>query len=578
MPSLLSVSTSFLSPRAQRLSSLVMPLFASALVLCGAAQAQDTASGAVTQARVIVKFKSAADTAAAASLAERQEARVQGISKRLGTTVRADGGLTERTQVVTAQGISSQQLAAQLSRDSAVEYAVPDELRHRTAAPNDPRYAAGLAAPGPAAGQWYLRAPAGAVRSAINAEGAWTVVAGTTNRVTVAVIDTGIVFDHPDLKRVADGGNLLPGYDFVTNNFMSNDGQSGRDNDPSDPGDWVTAADVANPANTFGCSSAEIGDSSWHGTETAGLIGAITNNARGMASLTGPNQTLQVLPVRALGKCGGFDSDIIAAMRWSAGLSVPGVPANPNPARVINLSLGGAGACTQAYLDAVRDINAAGTVVVASAGNSSGHAVSSPANCTGVIAVAGLRHVGSKVGFSDLGPEIAISAPGGNCVNVVGECVYSLISTVNTGRTTPVAANDAYTTGDDPTVGTSFSSPLVAGTAGLMLAIKPSLTPDDVRSLLRRSSRSFPTSGDSAGVPSCRAPQFDGAGNPIDQDECYCTTSTCGAGMLDAAAAVTLARDDSADDDKGGGGALGFEWLLALGVAIAAMGRARHRA
>ncbi len=158
-----------------------------------------------------------------------------------------------------------------------------------------------------------------------------------------------------------------------------------------------------------------VEDSSWHGTQTAGLIGALTNNGVGMASV---GRTVRILPVRVLGKCGGFDADIIAGMRWAAGLSVPGVPANPNPARVINMSLGGAGVCTQAYVDAVNEINAAGVTIIASAGNSTGHAVSSPANCPGVIAVAGLRHVGTKVGFSDLGPQISISAPGGNCVNL----------------------------------------------------------------------------------------------------------------------------------------------------------------
>ena len=159
-------------------------------------------------------------------------------------------------------------------------------------------------------------------------------------------------------------------------------------------------------------------DSSWHGTQTSGLIGALTNNGIGMASVA---RNVRILPVRALGKCGGFDSDIIAAMRWAAGLDVPGTPVNPTPARVLNLSLGGESACTSAYTDTVAEINAAGAVVVVSAGNSTGHAAGAPANCTGVIAVAGLRHAGSKVGFADLGPAISISAPAGNCVNTARE-------------------------------------------------------------------------------------------------------------------------------------------------------------
>ena len=533
-------------------------------------------------ARVIVKFKAGAEASTATetaslSRAEQRSARVQGVVRRLGVPMRSGIGITDRVQLVTASGLSSRQLAARLAQDGTVDYAVPDERRQRTAAPNDPRYAAGLAAPGPASGQWYLRAPAGAVQSSIDIEGAWSALAGTPNTVVVAVLDTGIRYDHPDLKRVADAGTLLDGYDFVTNSFIENDASPGRDADASDPGDWVSSADVASAANTIGCSSAEISDSSWHGTQTAGLLGALTGNALGMAGLTGPGKTLRVLPVRVLGKCGGFDSDIIPAMRWAAGLGVPGVPANPTPARVINLSFGGTGACSAAYLDAVREINQAGVVVVASAGNTTGHAVNTPANCTGVIGVAGLRHVGSKVGFSDLGPEIAISAPGGNCVNLTGDCVYPLLTTTNAGITTPVPASEAYTDATNATIGTSFSSPLVAGAAALMLAAQPDLTPDDVRSLLRRSARPFPTSGDSASVPTCQAPKTDGAGDPIDQVECYCTTATCGAGMLDVRAAVALAQSDDGDDDGGGGGALGAGWLLALGLAIRAVAATRTR-
>ena len=120
-----------------------------------------------------------------------------------------------------------------------------------------------------------------------------------------------------------------------------------------------------------------------------------------------------------------------------------GVPANPNPARVLNMSLGSEGACTAAYGDAVAEVMATGAVVVASAGNSAGHAVSTPANCPGVIAVAGLRHAGTKVGFSDLGPEIAISAPGGNCVDIGPNdpCLYPILTTTNSGsRPRPGAA------------------------------------------------------------------------------------------------------------------------------------------
>jgi hypothetical protein len=382
------------------------------------------------------------------------------------------------------------------------------------------------------------------VRSAINAETAWNYTTGNPS-IVVAVIDTGVRFDHPDLVRVANGGNLLPGYDLISDVETANDGD-GRDADPSDPGDWLTHAEITQSGGTFEDCADSPEDSSWHGTQTSGLIAALTNNGIGIASV---GRTVRVLPVRALGKCGGFDSDIVAAIRWSAGLPVAGVPANPNPARVINMSLGGDGACTQPYVDAIADVNAMGVVVVAAAGNTNGHPVTSPGNCPGVIAVAGVRHLGTKVGFSSLGPEVTISAPAGNCVNtgVNDPCLYPILSTSNAGTTSPVsnaAGGSIYTNAFNVTVGTSFSAPLVAGTAALLLSVQPGLTPSAVRSLLQSTARPFPTSGaeDGSGpIPACTAPQFDVSNNPIDQDQCYCNTAVCGAGMLDAGAAVASA-------------------------------------
>ena len=544
----------------------------------GAAQAQAQAEASAATARVIVKLKAStpsADSAAPTASAD-QQARIQGLARRLGVTVRGRVGPTEATRLVTASGLDSRQLAARMALDSEVEYAVPDERRHLLTAPNDPRYADGQTSAGPAVGQWYLRAPQGDVRSSINIEGAWAAVSGSSRNVVVAVLDTGVRFDHPDLRRFTDGGSLLDGYDFVTNEFIGNDGSAGRDADPSDPGDWLTAADLASDAaKAIGCtlaSGAELGNSSWHGTQTAGLLGATTQNARGMASVGGAGRRIRVLPVRVLGKCGGFDSDIIPAMRWAAGLSVPGVPDNPNPARVINLSLGGVGACSAAYADAIREITRAGVVVVAAAGNTDGGEVNAPANCTGVIGVAGLRHLGTKVGYSDLGPEIAISAPAGNCVNVGGVCLYPLLTTTNSGTTTPVSADESYTDdGDNATAGTSFSSPLVAGTAALMLVVQPSLSTDEVRQVLQKSARTFPTSGDPNSAGTCPATASGGS----TEQSCYCTTSTCGAGMLDASAAVALAQTTEPASESMAG-ALGWGWLLGLAAAVVAVSRSRR--
>ena len=116
----------------------------------------------------------------------------------------------------------------------------------------------------------------------------------------------------------------------------------GRDADPSDPGDWVSSSDQSNPA-LFGC---DVSDSSWHGTRVAGMIGALTNNTVGVAGLSWNSF---ILPVRVLGKCGGTDSDIIAGMRWAAGLHIDGVADNPTPARILNLSLGATSPCEPSY-------------------------------------------------------------------------------------------------------------------------------------------------------------------------------------------------------------------------------------
>jgi len=470
-----------------------------------------------TEARVIVKFK--ADSSVARAFAANPNAthpmQAQTLSSRLGLQLSDGHALGARTQVLIAKGIGSRELAARLSAQSDVEYAEVDERMRAYAAPNDPLYRAALTT-SPASGQWYLQAPNSTLVSAVNAEAAWAITTGRSS-VVVAVLDTGIRPDHPDLA-----GKLLPGYDFISVVATANDGD-GRDSDPSDPGDWVEAADVG----VAGCTSADIGDSIWHGTQTAGLIGAATNNNVGMASI---GRDVKILPVRVLGKCGGLSSDIQAAMLWAAGLPVAGVPINLNPAKVINLSLGSSSPCSSNYQSTVNQVLAAGVVVVAAAGNE-GLDVGSPANCVGVIGVAGVRHTGTKVGYSDLGPAVSISAPAGNCVNSGGACLYPLLTTTNTGTKGPVA--NTYTDGvNNLTLGTSFSAPLVAGTAALMISANASLTPAQVMSFLKNSARTFPSNGAGTGVQACTAP------STTAQNECYCTTSTCGAGMLDAGAAV----------------------------------------
>jgi serine protease len=557
----------------------------SLLVLCGVAPAAERAPvvrgvPAAAQARVIVKFKADSSamralSAASGSTAAPQQA--QALSQRLGLALSDGLAMDARRQVVKATGLSSADLAARLSALPDVEYAVPDGRRRALAAPNDTLYAGG-ASISPVAGQWYLRAPTSSVVSAINAEGAWAVTTGSSS-VVVAVLDTGIRPEHPDLAA-----KLLPGYDFISDSATANDG-NGRDADPTDPGDWITSAEDA--SGTFAGCGAE--DSSWHGTQTAGLVGAATNNGTGMASA---GRDVKVLPVRVLGKCGGDDSDIIAAMRWAAGLAVSGVPTNANPAKVLSLSLGGEGTCSQAYKDVMTELTTAGVVVVAAAGND-GLAINVPANCPGVVAVAGVRHSGTKVGFSSLGPEATIAAPAGNCVNASGACLYPILTTSNTGTTAAVAST--YTDGNNNlSLGTSFSTPLVSGTLGLMFSANGTLTPAQAISALKSTARAFPSSGADTGVAACKAPSA-----TAQSSECYCTTSTCGAGLLDASAAVNavaqlVARisagststtagssvtfDGSGSTSSAGHTVTGYQWALTSGSSIASFSSATNAA
>ena len=530
--------------------------------LAASASAQDAPS------RVIVKYR--ADSgfmralASTGARAARPPQQAAALSQRLRHPLNDGRVLGNRTQGLHAWGLSSAQLVAQLALQPEVEWVVPDLRRNISALPNDPLLGGGQLLSTPSVGQWYLRAPDSTAVSAINATGAWDLTTGSPS-VTIALLDTGVRLNHPDLA-----GKLHPGYDFVQNSVVANDGD-GRDADANDPGDWTTAGECG--------AGIRASNSSWHGTQVAGLIGAATNNGLGMASV---GRNVMVLPMRVLGRCGGFDSDIIAAARWAAGLSSDvgsGAPVvNAHPAKAINMSFGSDGACPNSYRDLIAELGAAGVSVVVAAGNENGLAVDTPANCPGAIAVAGVRHVGTKVGYSSLGPEVALAAPAGNCVNVgVGPCLYPLVTTINTGTTSPLA--DTFSDGSNASIGTSFSAPLVAGTIGLMLSVNPALTVAQVRSLLQASARIFPVTGGEAAASACHAP------TAVDQLECYCTTSTCGAGLLDAARAVALALVQPlavvaapAPATSSGGGALGWGWLLGLAAAGLAhrMSRARR--
>jgi serine protease len=415
----------------------------------------------------------------------------------------------------------AEQIAGRLRQHPEVQWVVPNERERRLTTPNDPLFAANAFS----TGQWWLRPASGSnanvlvdrLRGVPGLQAGWGQQTGSSAAV-VAVLDTGTT-PHPDLDA-----NLLQGHDFVSAVEFANDGD-GRDADPADPGDWVSQADKdGNPA-LFG--TCDVEHSTWHGTAVAGIIAAVADNGVGVAGI---NWNGRVLPVRVAGKCGAEVADIIDGMRWAAGLTVPGAPANANPARVVNISFGGSAACNAAYQETIDDLRTLGVVVVAAAGNEHGD-VKRPASCAGVIGVAALNRDGFKASYSSFGPSIVVSAVGGDPADeglwgtLLGD--DGLLTVDNLGLQSPLAATYGRF------AGTSFSAPIVAGVISLMLSVNPALTVAQIIDGVRLSARPHVQS---RLMGSCSAD------NP---GRCICTSATCGAGILDAPQALAYAANPS---------------------------------
>lgn len=376
-------------------------------------------------------------------------------------------------------------IANLLLTNGDIDYAEPDRILQTQLTPNDSLYG----------NQWDFSAPVPGSYGA-NLPAAWDISTGSSS-VVVAVIDTGIL-NHADLA-----GRTVPGYDFIGDSMVANDG-NGRDNNPSDPGDWISSTE--NASGYFaGCG---VRNSSWHGTHVAGTIAANSNNSLGVAGI---DWNAKILPLRVLGKCGGYTSDIADAIRWAAGVNVSGVPANANPAKVINLSLGGSGACDTTSQSAINAAINQGTVVVVAAGNSNANAANySPASCNGVVTVASTGATGNRAYYSNYGASVEIAAPGGD-----SQVDTKVLSTLNTGTTVPSSDSYAYYQG------TSMATPHVVGIVSLMFSVNPSLTPAEVTSLLQNNVTPFPSGS-------------------------TCNTSNCGAGIVNAAAVVAAAQNAGA--------------------------------
>lgn len=428
--------------------------------------------------RMIVKFKPAPEAGATVVRVKRADA----VRQASGAAMVALRELADGAQVYQLPSsldiASAEQLARKIAADPSVAYAEPDRIRKRALMPNDPYRD----------NQWQLYDTYGARLTS-----AWDVTTGSS-AVVIALVDTGYL-PHADLS-----GRFLPGYDFITDAFIANDGD-GRDDQALDPGDWVTQAEIdANPV----CDGNVPEDSSWHGLMVAGIAGATGNNAIGVA---GMNWGVRLLPVRALGKCGGYMSDIIDGMYWAAGFDVPGIPTNPTPAHIINVSFGSTDNCQVPEQNAINAIVAAGKVVVAAAGNEEADVKThSPSNCANVIAVGATTRSGSRASYSNFGTGITVSAPVGEDLP---EGTYTY-STWNSGTTSP--GGDIYGIGD----GTSFAAPYVSGIIALMLSVSPNLSPAQIKSIIQSTAQPFPSGS-------------------------TCTTQICGAGIVDADAAVRTA-------------------------------------
>jgi len=470
----------------------VLKLCAAAVIGLGASAVQAGAPAGVATAsaaqgagisdqtdRLIVKYKDEAAPGAkgqsrigaAGVIPTARMAKLELAGRKLGLTMKelhtiGTGArvlqLNRKVTVADAAKVAADLMAS----DASVEYAEPDRIMKPMFTPNDPMYTQ----------QWDYFDTIGGMR----VPAAWDKSTGAGIR--VAVIDTGYR-PHVDLQ-----GQILAGYDFIADTAISNDG-NGRDSDASDPGDWTAAGQ---------CGTGEpASNSSWHGTHVAGTIAALTNNGIGIAGVA---YGAKVVPVRVLGQCGGYTSDIANGIVWASGGTVSGVTNIAARAQVINMSLGGGGACDTTTQTAINGARSRGTVVVVAAGNEAQNVSnSSPANCSGVIAVAATNKSGGRASYSNYGTLVDVAAPG-------GDTGAAILSTLNAGTKGPGADNYAGY------MGTSMATPHVAGVVALMLAKNPALTPDEVEARLKSSARAFPAS-----------------------------CSGCGVGLVDASAAVDAA-------------------------------------
>ncbi|WP_296229391.1 MprA protease, GlyGly-CTERM protein-sorting domain-containing form [Ralstonia sp. UBA689] len=468
--------------------------------------------------------------------------RLLSVAQAAGSTLQVKRTLASQAQLMgtgLTDAASIEAAAAKIAQDARVAYAVPDRILRPAIVPNDALFAT----------QTNLASPT-VVAGGINVAAAWDITKGSPSMV-VAVVDTGYT-DHPDLSA-----KILPGYNFISDPVRAGN-LFGRGTDAYDMGDGVTST---SQYPSLSCTTSDVHTSSWHGTEVASVLAASTNN---LIDIAGVGWNTQVVPVRVSGRCGALLSDTVDGMLWAGGIAVSGAPTNANPARVVNVSLGSVGQCSAAEQDAVNQLAARGAIVVAASGNEAAQSVDAPANCSGAIAVTAHVDSGENASYANVGPQVAISAPGGGCPNSQPSCALpsTIVVDSNDGSYSPGNPVVKPNTPGGVVAGTSFSTPEVAGTIALMLSVQPQLSNAQVLAGLQQTARAHPSGT-------------------------FCTTNAgvCGAGLLDAAGAVGYAQrtapagagnGSSGSGSSGGSGGSGgggtvplmeATLLLALGLA-----------
>ena len=384
---------------------------------------------------------------------------------------------------------------ASLATASNVESVEPDMIMQALYTPNDPYYS----------NQWNLSSPGVGIR----VPSVWDKTTGAGQ--VVAVIDSGIT-KHSDLNS-----NVVAGYDMISNTSESRDG-NGRDADASDPGNYKVSGS---------CGTLASANSTWHGTHVAGIISAVGNNGAG---ITGVAPGVKISPIRAIGECGGYLSDVIDGITWASGGTVAGIPANANPAKTINLSIGGMGTCPSTLQASINSAVQRGSSIFVAAGNENQPAANTaPANCNNVIVVGASNQAGNKASYSNYGSAVDIMAPG-------GDTGAGILSTFDTGTTTPGSETYGYM------IGTSMATPTAAAVGALMKAADPSLTPAQIEAKLKATSGTLPGS----------------------------CSGGCGAGLINASAAVVFPNSSGTNPSQTPIGVKATEINGMLGKAISA--------